>query len=72
MDADEFNRKFHPFPALLNAMSASPKTDKVGTPGSVPPVGFEPLHLARVSWIFQRTLWIIDVGVRKSFNMTFS
>ena len=29
MEADEFNRKFHPIPALMNLLSNSPKTDKV-------------------------------------------
>ena len=31
MEADEFNRKYHPFPALLNLMSASPKDSTVGS-----------------------------------------
>lgn len=30
MEADEFNRKYHPFPALLNLMSSSPKDSTVG------------------------------------------
>ena len=31
MKPDEFNRKYHPFPALLNLMSKTPKVDEVAS-----------------------------------------